>query len=173
MWKEQKSLNRFLSTGRARRKHRIAHTTTGAAQPGTIVGTVYTTGSTTTRRQAPTHPLFSTNARSTRQTYVIFGICDTLCAYLRKYTICKKIVLCRLHPVLGILPPLPPAEAECRPWQSAAAPLLHLLPCHPSTNSIEPSSNKVIYAWNGSCLHLAPIHRVDHPLNSDQPPPAK
>ena len=79
-----------LSTGRARRKHRIAHTTTGAAQPGTIVGTVYTTGSTTTRRQAPTHPLFSTNARSTRQTYVIFGICDTLCAYLRKYTICKK-----------------------------------------------------------------------------------
>ena len=167
-------MNRFLSTGRARRKHRTAHTTTGAAQPGTIVGTVYTTGSTTTRRQAPTHPLFSTNARSTRQTYVIFGICDTLCAYLRKYTICKKIVLCRLHPVLGILPPLPPAEAECRPWQSAAAPLLHL-PCHLSTNSGQPSSNKVIYAWNGSCLHLAPIHRVDHPLNNnhDQPPPAK
>ena len=92
------SLNRFLSTGRARRKHRIAHTTTGAAQPGTIVGTVYTTGSTTTRRQAPTHPLFSTNARSTRQTYVIFGICYTLCAYLRKYTICKKksFVVCTL-----------------------------------------------------------------------------
>ena len=87
----------------------------------------------------------------------------------------KKIVLCRLLPALGILPPLPPAEAECRPWQSAAAPLLHLLPCHPSTNSGQPSSNKVIYAWNGSCLLLAPIHRVDHPLNSDhdQPPPAK
>ena len=107
VWKEEKSLNRFLSTGRARRKHRIAHTTTGAAQSGTIVGTVYTTGSTTTRRQAPTHPLFSTNARSTRQTYVIFGICDTLCAYLRKYTICKKNI--------------PLSSAACA-WHSTSTP---------------------------------------------------
>ena len=80
----------FWAPAEQDRKHRTAHTTTGAAQPGTIVGTVYTTGSTTARRQAPTHPLFSTNARSTRQTYVIFGICDILCAYLWKHTICKK-----------------------------------------------------------------------------------
>ena len=165
-------MNRFLSTGRARRKHRIAHTTTGAAQPGTIVGTVYTSGSTTTRRQAPTHPLFSTNARSTRQTYVIFGICDTLCAYLRKYTICKKNSPLSSAPCAWHSTSTPSSRSSGVP---ALAVCCCTPPCHPSTNSGQPSSNKVIYAWNGSCLHLAPIHRVDHPLNSDhdQPPPAK